>query len=268
MLEQLFDSIGWTMTPPPAYGPFHILYTLIGFTLCGIVAWKLRHAGEGVIRWILFGCGVFLTATEVCKQLFYYYVVNDCAYAWGDFPFQLCSIPMYMCLMIPWLKPGKVQRGMYSFMVLFNLLGGAISFAEPSGLLHGYWFLTIHALMWHMLLVFIGLLICFARMGGNEKTDYTYGFWIFLFLCGVAFVLNCFVQLVLGKEMNMFFVGPGNSPLAVFSDFSRWFGWYINTPIYIFAVSLGAYMVFSIIYLAQNKKLPFGGKKELTTCQK
>ena len=32
---------------------------------------------------------------------------------------------MYMCLIAPWLKPGKLQRGMYSFMVLYNLLGGA-----------------------------------------------------------------------------------------------------------------------------------------------
>ncbi len=262
MLEQFFDSISWTMTPPPAYGLFHILYTLIGFALCGFVAWKLRHVGERVIGWLLFGCGVFLSATEVCKQFFYYYVINDHAYAWGDFPFQLCSIPMYMCLVAPWLKKGKVQRGMYSFMVLYNLLGGAISFAEPSGLLHGYWFLTVHALMWHMILVFIGLLICFARMGGNEKTDYRYGLFTFLSLCAIAFGLNCFVQFVLGKQMNMFFVGPGNSPLAVFSTFSEILGWYLNTPIYIFAVSLGAYIVFTINYFAQNKELPFGHKKD------
>lgn len=261
MLERFFDSIAWTMTPPPAYGSFHILYTLIGFALCAVVAWLLRKSGDKVLRMVLFGCGVFLTATEVCKQFFYYYAVNNNSYAWGDFPFQLCSIPMYMCLIAPWLKPGKVQRGMYSFMVLFNLLGGAISFAEPSGLLHEYWFLTVHALMWHMLLVFIGLLICFARMGGNEKADYTYGACTFLVLCVVAFGLNCFVQFGLGEHMNMFFVGPGNSPLAVFSSFSEWFGWYINTFIYIFAVCLGAYIVFSIIYLAQNKKLPLGGKK-------
>ena len=82
----------------------------------------------------------------------------------------------------------------------------------------------------------------------------------FIALCGIAFVLNCIVQLGLGEHMNMFFVGPGNSPIIVFKQFSEWFGWYINTPIYIFAVCLGAYILFVLIYWIQNKELPFHKK--------
>ena len=53
--------------------------------------------------------------------------------------------------------------------------------------------------------------------------------------------------------MNMFFVGPGNSPIAVFSLFSEWFGWYVNTPIYLFALCLGAYLIFRLINLLQKR---------------
>ncbi|MBE6958108.1 MAG: hypothetical protein E7447_03015 [Ruminococcaceae bacterium] len=255
-LDTFFESMAWPMTPPPAYGAFHILYTLIGFALCGILAWKLRNVGEKAFHWILFSVGTVLIISEVFKQFFYYFVMMDNRYAWGDFPFQLCSIPMYLCVTAPWLKNPRVQRGMYSFMVLYNLLGGAISFAEPSGLLHGHWFLTIHALVWHMLLVFIGLFICFSRRGGNQMGDYRSATCAFLALSVVAFALNCFVQFGLGENMNMFFVGPGNSPLAVFSLFSEWFGWYVNTFIYLFAVCLGAYLIFLLIYYLQNKELP------------
>ena len=263
LLDTFFESMLYPMTPPPAYGAFHILYTLLGFALCGILAWKLRNLGDKAANRILFGIGLFLGIFEVLKQLFYYYALMDNSYSWGDFPFQLCSIPIYLCLIAPWLKPGKLQRGMYSFMVLYNLLGGAISFAEPSGLLHGHWFLTIHALVWHMVLVFIGLFICFSKRGGNQQHDYIGATMTFIALCGIAFLLNCFVQFGLGESMNMFFVGPGNSPLAVFSLFSEWFGWYINTFIYIFAVCLGAYLVFLLTYYLQNKELPFR-KKALT----
>ena len=168
---------------------------------------------------------------------------------------------MYMCLFTPFLKPGKFQRAMYSFMVLYNLLGGAIAFTEPSGLLHGHLFLTIHSCTWHMLLVFVGLLLCFSKRGGSTMQDYKMATMTFFVLCGIAFVLNCIVQLGLGEHMNMFFVGPGNSPIIVFKQFSEWFGWYTNTPIYIFAVCLGAYVLFALIYWAQNKALPFGKKK-------
>ncbi len=261
-IDVFFESIAFPMERIPSYGAFHILYTLLGFALCGVLAWKLRGVSDKTAGRILFALGLVLSISEVFKQLFYYFVMMDNRYSWGDFPFQLCSIPMYLCLIVPWLKPGKLQRGMYSFMVLYNLLGGAIAFAEPSGLLLDHWFLTVHALVWHMLLVFIGLFVCFSKRGGNQKGDYKGAMWTFICLCGVAFCLNCFVQLVLNEPINMFFVGPGESPLVVFKQFSQWFGWYVNTPIYIFAVSLGAYLMYLLIYYLQNKELPTRKKEK------
>ena len=257
MLDTFFESISWPMEAPPAYGTFHILFTLIGFAVCGFSAWKLRNVSDKTAYCILFCCGLLLALSEVFKQFFCYYVIADNCYHWGEFPFQLCSIPMYMCLIAPFLKSGKLQRAMFSFMVLYNLLGGAIAFAEPSGLLHGHLFLTIHSCVWHMLLVFVGLFLCVSKRGGTQKTDYTLATVTFVVLCGIAFLLNCIVQIGLDGHMNMFFVGPGNSPIIVFKQFSEWFGWYINTPIYIFAVCMGAYLLFSLIYWLQNKQLPF-----------
>lgn len=247
MLDAFFESVAWPMVPPPAYGAFHILFTLTGFALCGFSAWKLRHVSDRAAGRILFLCGLVLSVSEVFKQLFCYYVIADNAYHWGEFPFQLCSIPMYMCLFVPFLRPGSFRRAMCSFMVLYNLLGGAISFAEPSGLFHEHLFLTVHSCVWHMLLVFVGLFLGMSDRGGTRKGDYPAATLTFLTLCGVAFGLNCFVQLGLGEAMNMFFVGPGDSPIIVFKQFSQWFGWYINTPIYIAAVCLGAYLLFALI---------------------
>ena len=153
MLATFFESISWPMEPPPAYGAFHILFTLIGFAVCGFSAWKLRNVSDKIAGRILFACGLVLSLSEVFKQFFCYYVIADGAYHWGELPFQLCSVPMYLCLITPWLKPGKLRRALYSFMVLYNLLGGAIAFTEPSGLLHGHLFLTAHSCVWHMLLV-------------------------------------------------------------------------------------------------------------------
>lgn len=261
-LDRFFESVAWPMEPFPSYGAVHISYTLIGFALCAVVAWKLRRIREKAAGGLLFSLGLILILSEIFKQFFYFFVMKDNCYSWNDFPFQLCSVPMYLCLIAPWLKEGRLKRGMYSFMVLYNLLGGAISFAEPSGLLHAHWFLTVHALVWHMLLVFIGLFLCFSGRGGNRRSDYVGATATFVALCGIAFALNCFVQFGLQDHMNMFFVGPGNSPIVVFKQFSEWFGWYVNTPIYIFAVSLGAYVVFCIIYACHNKRLPFGKQKE------
>ena len=254
ILDQFFTSTAWSMVPPPAYGPFNILFTLIGFAVCAFSAWKLRKVSDKTFRMTLFVFGVVLALSEVYKQFFYFFVIEDNTYSWGDFPFQLCSIPMYMCLIAPWLKPGKIQKSMYTFMVLFNLLGGAISFTEPSGLLHNYWFLTCHALIWHMSLVFIGLFICFSGKGGWETKDYWNAVKLFIVLCAIAFVINLTVQTCFHGEINMFFVGPGNSPIVVFKQISEFCGWYVNTFIYIFAVCLGAYVIFLPIHMIGKKK--------------
>ena len=247
MLGSFFEAIAWQIDPPKAYGLIHIVFTLIGFAVCGVSAWKLKDVDDRTANTILFSCGLFLAITEVMKQFFCSYVIAEGHYNWGTFPFQLCSIPMYMCLIIPFLKHDQLKKALLDFMVLYNLLGGAISFAEPSGIFQEYLILTVHSCIWHMLLVFIGLFLCFSKRGGAEKWSYGSATWVFLTLCEIAFLLNSAVQLGLGENMNMFFVGPGNSPIIVFKQISEQFGWFINTPIYIFAVCLGAYLVFYLI---------------------
>ncbi len=257
MLDTFFESILWPMVPPPAYGVFHILFTVTGFALCGFLAWLLRNTGSKVVGRVIFSCGLTLLVVEIFKQFFCYYAISDNAFLWSEFPFQLCSMPLYLCLLAPCLRPGKIQRAMYSFMVFYNLLGGAISFAEPSGIFQEHLFLTAHSCLWHMLLVFIGLLLYMSKLGGQTKNDYKTATYTFLVLCAVAFVFNCAVQFGLGKHMNMFFVGPGNSPLIVFKQISQYFGWYVSTPIYIVAVCLGAYIIFCVTHRISHKTFPF-----------
>jgi hypothetical protein len=192
---------------------------------------------------------------EVYKQLFYFYAIHDHEYPWWIFPFQLCSIPMYLCLIAPRLKPGKVQKSMYNFMMTFNLLGGFMAFIEPSGIVHEYWTLTLHAFTWHMLLIFVGLFIGFADLGGKTMADYRSAMVTFGVLCLMAFGFNVSLWGVTGGEMNNFYIGPANSPLAVFKDISINCGWYVSTLLYIPALCLGAFLLFLPFYLWNKKSV-------------
>lgn len=84
---------------------------------------------------LLFLCSLILALTEIYKQLFIYYIENNGSYDWWYFPFQLCSIPMYLGLGIPFISP-KLKNSFYSFIQDFGLLGGIMALAEPSGLMH------------------------------------------------------------------------------------------------------------------------------------
>lgn len=238
------------MEKQPAYGAFHLLFVLIFGAISIFAAWKCRKLGEKGNRRLLLAVGAFLLVSEVGKQLFYmlYLHGDDGAYPWRIFPFQLCSVPMYLCLIAPFLKPGKALRGIYTFMMLYNLLGGAISFAEPSGLLNEYWFLTLHSFFWHMSLVFLGLYLAFSHRGGRTGADFRLATRTFLALCTIAFAINLIFWEASEGSINMFFVGPRNSSLIVFSQIAERFGWYVSTLLYIPSVCLGAYLIFLPIH--------------------
>ena len=243
-LKHFIEATAWTMEKPKAYGAFHLIFTFVGLAVCILLAYVLRKTGKRGNRIVLTSVGVFLLLTEIYKQLFYCYHIGEGSYQWWIFPFQLCSVPMYLCLIAPLLKPCKLSHGMYSFMMNYNLLGGFMAFVEPSGIVHGYWTLTLHAFIWHMLLVFVGLYIGFSGRGGWETKDYWMATKTFLGLCVVAFAINLLFWDVSEGTINMFFLGPKDSSLAVFKDIAKNFGWYVSTALYIPAVCLGSYIFF------------------------
>ena len=254
VLDKTIESTAWEMTPPPAYGTFHLSFSLIGIAACFLLAYMLRSLSERGHKAVLFCSGAFLIITEVYKQLFYYFYMNDNEYAYNIFPFQLCSVPMYLCIIAVFLKPGPVRNGIYGFMTTYNLLGGLMAFIEPSGITHKYWTLTLHAYIWHMMLIFIGVYLIMSGNFAKTKKDFLHAAATFLVLCAVAFCINLIFWDVSGGKINMFFVGPRNSSLFFFKDIAKKFGWYVSTIIYIPAVTLGAFLLFLPAHIYAKKK--------------
>ena len=253
-LEKFIEFTAWEMTKPKAYGPFHLIFTFVGFSLLMFLAWKLRNLSERGNRILLICVSVFLMITELYKQLFYYFHIENEEYNFGIFPFHLCSVPMYLCIIAALIRPGKIQNGMYAFMTTFNLLGGIMAFIEPSGIVHDHLTLTLHAFLWHLSLVFIGAYLLFSGRGAKTMGDYWGAVATFVALCVLAFIINVSLWEVSGGDINMFFVGPRNSSLVVFKQISEKFGWYVSTALYIPTVCLGAYIIFLPVRLFYKKK--------------
>ncbi len=254
MLEQFIHWTAWEMEKPRAFGPFHLTWAVVGIIVCVLGAWKLRKLGPKGNKILLIGIGLLLVVCEIYKQLFYYYHIGGGNYQWWIFPFQMCSVPMYLCIIAPLLKKGKLQSGMYHFMMIYNLLGGISALIEPSGLVHGYWTLTIHAFLWHTILVFVGLYLGFSRNTTAGKSDYFLATGTLISLCILAFCINLLFWDVSDGSINMFFVGPKNSSLVVFSDISKNFGWYVSTLLYIPTMCIGGLAVFLPFYFAKKRK--------------
>ncbi len=255
MLEKFFELTAWPMEKPASYGAFHLGFFFIGLAISILLAYLLRNTTEKQNKIVLVTAGSFLILTEIYKQLFYYYVVGNGSYQWWIFPFQLCSIPMYFCVIAPFIKNQKIQKAMYNFLIAVNLMGGFIAFLEPSGLVHEYWTLTLHAFVWHMVLVFIGLYLGFTKRAATKIKEYSHAIIILLILAVCAFMINLILRDVSAGSVNMFYVGPSNSPIIVFKDISAKYGWYVNTPLYLGCIALAAFAFYAPFCYVNQKRI-------------
>lgn len=191
---------------------------------------------DHLFNYILFGCGIFLAVTETVKQLLLFFM-NSGVYDWWFFPFQLCSLPMYLCLALPWL-PRRPQTICCTFMQDFNLLGGAAALIVSEGFPRGHWFLSLHAYGWHILLLFIGLFIAITGHSDNRWAGYTDTLPLFIGSCIIATIINVLAP---GKQADMFYISPYHpNEQLLFHQLAQTMGIIPGHLLYLTAICIGA----------------------------
>lgn len=238
-METWLHKTAWPMVMPKPYGSFHIIFALSGIVLAAILAWRLRGRSKTQFRLILFLCGLILAVSELYKQLFLYFVAGAGHYDWWYFPFQLCSLPMYLCLLLPLFRGKAIGHIFCTFMQDFALLGGIMALGEPSGLLHPYWTLTVHGLSWHVILIFISLLISFSGNGGRTILEYLQMLPMFGVFCIIATVINTLTK----GAADMFYISP-YYPVTqiVFDKISFQYGIGTGIMVYLLSICLGGFI--------------------------
>lgn len=208
------------------------------------------------INYFFFVCGLLMAGSEVWKQLYLTLRINHGVYEWWYFPFQLCSIAMYVLLALPWVKRERVRLGLLSFLMSYSLLGGIAVFADTSGLQYPVLVLTAHSYLWHILLIIIGFTAGIGYVLESKAQTFRFrAFWgstlLYLFCCITAVAINLIFDSY--GSINMFYINPNyEMQQVVFSSIARFLG---NTPailLYILATITGSAIFFSLWSLAGN----------------
>ncbi len=245
---------------PEPYGVFHLSFAVLSLLLIVAICCFTRKNSDKTFRRVLFSIGIFLLLSEVYKQLYYLYAAGGEGYDWYIFPFQLCSAPMYLSIVAGCMKKNRIRNAICEYIATIGLLGGIMAYAEPSGILHRYCFPLIHSCIWHALLIFLGLYILFTGNACRRLADYKNAL---LTLGGVLLTATVLNVIFRSKpDFNMCYISPFyNTPLAVFSDFDvffqgvfgQYFGRVISILVYIIALALGGFIIYSVSYCAKKK---------------
>ena len=270
LLEKFIAFLQFEMKKPSIFGGAHLFW--IGITIFGIVIICLRckKLSDKNFRIILFVCGLLLIILEVLKQLNFAYdsETNIWEYSWKQFPFQFCSVPMYVMILVACLKECKFRDFLCSFLATYGLFAGLIVLAYPSTVLSEIVFRFSQSMIHHSVILLVGILMFVSgKVKLNHKTILK-AIPVFIICVVIAFLMNIVYNKTGNSDsFNMFYIGPYEKcdipVLNVIGNYfdiankNLHFGNFIFVAIYIVGFSVAAYIIllFAMLISKLNSKI-------------
>lgn len=235
------------------------------FSLALFLAWIASRLSAKLQRSLFIFLAFFLPVSEVIKQILLY-VTNDHAYQWWYFPFQLCSMPLYLlpvwCLFA--LTNGKrtagpcagdISRMLATFLMDFGLLGGIAVFADQSGMQYKLPLLTFHSYLWHFLMIFLALYLFLTRKPGLRIRDFIAPAALFLILAAAATGLNILFHSK--GSINMFYISPYHDmEQIIFRDAALHIGQTPAKLLYAASILLGGFVIHLFLSRLSRRLFP------------
>lgn len=252
----VLNMAAWRMEPPQLFGSFHIAASLITAVLAVLAAvfFARRADIEKNVRKTLVLAGWLLLILEVYKQYFLYYIVNEGAFDCWFFPFQLCSMPMYLCMLLPFLKD-ESRVTLMTFMGGYIFISATATLIYPEDILRPYISLTVHGFIWHGLLLFMSLLIIFTGCTDAGPRGLRGAAVLFVIQCVIALNINIVAEPVMPAIRAahpsvahdwaaMFYLNPFHiSPQPVISTIQETAGIPAGLVIYVIVIAAVSSMV-------------------------
>ena len=274
IIFSFLNMTSWRMDAPQLFSGFHIAASLLAAALAVVAALLVsrRAVSEKRVRKVLAFTGWVLLFLEVYKQLFLYYTVNGQAFDFWYFPFQLCSVPMYLCIFLPLFKK-RSRATLMTFMGGYTFVSAAAALIYPEDILRPYIALTAHGFIWHGILLFISLLIYITGCADSDLRGQGRAAVLFLILCMIAVNINIVAEPVMPAIRAahpavshdwaaMFYLNPFHiSPQPVIGSIQKTAGIPAGLALYIIAIIIVSSLV-NRSFGALSKRSPFDDDEE------
>lgn len=211
--EKFLVLLDGKMTTPVSYGWFHIMFIFLCITATVLIAYFFRNATDKQNRIVLLVISLIMILFEIYKQLNFSFSYTDTStswsYRWFAFPYQFCSVPMYVALLASFFKKGKVQESLMSFLALYGVFGGLATLVYPEQVFVSTIGINIQTMVHHSLMIVLGVYaIVYNRKKFNLKFLFK-GLVVLLIAIAIAMILNLSITPFIGDNtFNMFFISP------------------------------------------------------------
>ena len=261
--EDLLRLLDAKMTRPEPYGWFHLLWFAASILAAVILCITHKKGDDTRVRRVVLITAIIVTVLEVYKQINYSFSYEngiEFNYQWYIFPWQFCSTPMYVGLLVGLTKKGYIHKAASAYLATFAFFAGAAVMVYPNDVFVGTIGINIQTMVCHGSMITIAVYLLGSGYVKADLKSLLQAVSVFAVTVGVAMILNEIAHTAgITKDhfFNMFYISPHCDPhLPVYSDVQRAVPYPLDLIIYIAGFSAAS----GIILLATNGISRLAGK--------
>ena len=201
---------------PGMFSWFHFMWLAIMIAGCIAIALTVAKKHNPKYDRIVIGiASVLLVICEVFKQLFWFEFYGY--YRFEIFPFQFCTVPIYVSIVASLVTSEKIREVCYRFLAFLGIVGGIAVMLVPTAVLYTYFVaMSYHSMIWHSILVIMGVYLIVSRGYGKNLKELFVPSLMFVGFVALAIIGNVLVyKLHLstdacqpGDNLSMFYISP------------------------------------------------------------
>lgn len=253
-LAKILTILDWEMTKPEMYGWFHILWLVLTVAATVFLCKFFKEGTEKQVHRVVFITAIIVIAMEIYKQINYTFIVSDGVinsdYQWYIFPFQFCSMPMFVGFLAGVLKKGKIRDALLAFLATYAVFAGTSVMLYPSTVFIKTIGINIQTMFCHGSMIVVGVYLLYTGYVKVKLSTILKAMPVFAVAVSTAAVLNeianaCGINET--ETFNMFFISPYCEPsLPVYSIVQQYVPFPLSLVIYILGFTAAAFIILAI----------------------
>lgn len=211
---------------PELFGAYHISSIILTFVVAYIVCRFYKKGDTDRVLIFVFATSMIVVAFEVYKQISYSFSISEGRivfdYNWSKFPFQFCSLPMFVGFLTKVVKKGgKLQESFLAFLATYAIFGGASVLFYPATVFSESFGMNIQTMVCHGSMIVVGILLYYSGVVKAEWKTLLKALPVFFVTFAMAIAMNHIANAVGINEVgkfDMFYFSPYfDSSLPVYS---------------------------------------------------
>lgn len=259
-LGEIIEFFDAQMKVPQPYGGFHLLFVALTVISTVIICGFCKHKTRRQVMGIVFGTAVLVTILEIYKQINFTFSYDGqkiaADYAWYAFPWQFCSMPMYVGLLAGISRKGKLHDSLCAFLATYSIFAGICVMLYPVTVFVGTIGINIQTMVCHGSMITIGVYLLYTGYVKLEHKTILKALPVFACGVGIAMIMNEIAYrcgLLETDTFNMFFISPHSAPsLPVYSEVQGILPFPLCLIVYVSAFTLAAYLILLVAIGVRN----------------